>query len=490
MPFEDFDFYTRALLGAGMIVLHIGAIVTLLLAERRQPTATLAWLLALVFLPVIGVLLYLLIGATRHRVAHKIQQASSRVERVFEEYEVLGKLERRPGEQFEPRTESLLSLGRRVSTTPPSQGNTVDILVNAAMTYRSMLDAISAAEDHVHVEFYIIQPDRTGVALRDRLAAKAREGVAVRVLVDGLGSLGLPGGFWKPLRAAGGQAAVFRPVLRTLRRLSRRDRVDFRNHRKIVVTDGKVGFTGGINVGREYLGLDPEMGRWRDTHVRIAGPSVLSLQRAFAEDWLIATGELIDDERYYPSQIGNDSGECIVQVVDSGPDRPWSSMSYIHTQAIALARQRLWITNPYFIPSPAILEGLISAALRGVDVRILLPKRSDNLLVSLAAASYFGELLEAGVRVFQYERGFIHAKTMLVDSWVGTIGSANLDMRSFNLNFELNAFVYGETFVEALARQFTIDLGHATELSEADESNKAIPVRLARAIARLLSPML
>jgi cardiolipin synthase A/B len=490
MPFESAGLLTQALISAALIVIHVSAIVMLLLAERRQPTATLAWLLALVFLPLVGVVLYLLIGATRQRVASRSQEAATRIDRVFASHDVLDRLQRSTRGDLDARTASLLKLGQRVSTTPPSHGNSATVLHNAAMTYRSMLEAIENATNHIHVEFYIIQPDRTGIALRDRLTEKARGGVEVRVLVDGLGSLGLPAGFWQPLQDAGGQAAVFRPVLRTLRRLSRRDRVDFRNHRKIVVTDGKVGFTGGINVGREYLGLDPEMGRWRDTHVRIAGPSVLALQRAFAEDWLTATGELIDDERFFPSQSEGDEGDCMVQIVDSGPDRPWSSMSYIYTQAIALARERLWITNPYFVPSPPIFEGLIAAALRGIDVRILLPKRSDSLLVSLAAASFFKELLEAGVRIFQYERGFIHAKTMLVDSWVGTIGSANLDMRSFNLNFELNAFVYGEAFVETLAEHFLADLENAVERDEAAESKVIVPVRLARAGARLLSPML
>ncbi|MCA9542542.1 MAG: cardiolipin synthase, partial [Myxococcales bacterium] len=210
----------------------------------------------------------------------------------------------------------------------------------------------------------------------------------------------------------------------------------------------------------EYLGLDPSIGRWRDTHVQLEGPAVLALQKVFAEDWLHATGELLQDPGYYPN-FEPAPGDCIVQVLDSGPDRRWSPIAYYQNHMFALARERLWITSPYFIPSPSLEEALVSAALRGVDVRLLVPAKSDHRLVTLASSSYYPNLIEAGIRIFEYERGFVHAKTTVVDDWVASVGSANMDLRSFHLNFELNAFVYGEAFVRDLAEQFERDLEHA-----------------------------
>jgi len=476
------------ILGALLVVGHGAAVVAVLLAERRQPTATLAWLLALILLPGLGLLLYLLIGRTHsRRIAETSRGASQALaglrERLRPYYLGPDDLAR-----CDARTRSLVKLGQSLATLPASGRNAVEILVDGAATYDAMQAASESAADHLHVEFYIIQPDVAGRRLRDVLVERARAGVEVRVLYDAVGSMGLDAGFWTPLAAAGGRAAAFHPVLDVAAAFRRPERIDFRNHRKIVVADGHVGFTGGINVGREYLGLDPDHGEWRDTHARIAGPAVLSLQAAFAEDWLIATGELLEAPRYFPEP--RTEGDCLVQIVDSGPDRTWSAISQIHTHAIALADERVWLTNPYFVPSQALEEALIAAALRGVDVRLLVPSRSDSRLVTWASASYFPRLIRAGVRVFAYERGFLHAKSMAVDSWVATIGSANLDMRSFHLNFELNAFVFGGRFADDLAARFEQDLGHAREVTAADVARQGYGRRILHAGARLFSPLL
>lgn len=473
-----------------LIVVHVVVIGVVLLSERRAPSATLAWLLSLIFLPVLGLLAYLVIGVTRARRMEKLSRSAAEEFRaVLDRYAVLEKIEGAVADDLDPRTPELLRLGRRLAATPASHGNGTRILVDGAATYRAMIQAIEGARDHVHVEFYIFRSDETGTALRDRLARKANAGVEVRVLVDAAGSSALPHDFWTPLRDAGGKAAVFHPIRPMFARFRRRDRIDFRNHRKIVVVDGKVGFTGGINVGREYLGLDPAHGKWRDTHVRIAGPAALGLQWTFAQDWLFAAGERLEAERYFPDP-GARAGDSIVQVIDSGPDRTWSPIGHFYTQTIALARERVWITNPYFVPGPALEEALVTAALRGVDVRLLLPRRCDRILVTLAGSSYFKTMLQAGARIFLYDRGFVHAKTMVVDSWVGTIGSANMDTRSFQLNFELNVFVYDSGFVDELAVQFRRDLHAASELSLALEETRGLPLRLARAGARLLAPVL
>lgn len=472
------------------LLVHLAAIASLLSFERRHPTSTLAWLLALVFIPFGGVIFYVLFGRIRARVvAKQYAQVVAHVRRVMADLDVKRRLQQTATQPVEPRTQSMLKLGDRLTSTPASQGNDVGILIDGAATYQAFVDAIESATDHIHVEFYIVQPDETGCALRDRLVRRAREGIAVRMLVDGLGSASLPGDFFDPLREAGGEAAVFRPAARFLALLPWRDRIDFRNHRKLVIVDGQVGFTGGINVGREYLGLDPSVGYWRDTHIRIEGPAVLSLQKAFAEDWLHATDFLLEEKRYFPEpRLSN--GAYALQVIDSGPDRTYSPLSYIYTQAIALARERVWITNPYFVPSPPIEQAIIAAALRGVDVRLLIPKKSDSLVVKFAAMSYFPALLEAGVRVYSYARGFVHAKTMVVDDWIGTIGSANMDMRSFHLNYELNAFVYGKRFCDDLGRVFLNDLNSAEELDLGFESKAGIGRRILHSAARMASPLL
>lgn len=469
------------------LAFHIPAIIFLLFSERRQPSATLAWLLTLIFLPVIGLVLYLLIGRTRSRhIANRVKFSVAQVETVLRKHSPFESAHECNLRCVEPRTATMAQLGKELASTPALDGNRVQLLIDAEHTYTRIVGAIEQAREHIHVQFYIIQPDETGRGLRDRLTRRAHEGIQVRVLVDGLGSASLPGDFWKPLTDAGGQAAIFRPIWGILSRILKRDRIDYRNHRKIVVVDGKSGFTGGINVGREYLGLDPEIGRWRDTHVMLEGPSVLALQKTFAEDWLLTTGELLEDASYFPECDVRPAENCIVQVLDSGPDRRWSPIAFYQNHIFALAANRVWITSPYFIPSPSLEDALISASLRGVDVRLLVPMRSDSRLVAWASASYYPRLIEAGVRIYRYERGFVHAKTMVVDNWVASVGSANMDLRSFHLNFELNVFVYGAKFVNDLATQFEIDLEHATELREAPSGWRILRGNL----ARILSPLL
>ncbi len=504
-------------LGAGLVVAHLAAIVGVLVSEKRQPAATLAWLFALFLLPGFGLFAWFVIGKTgSRRISRDYRAASRRVAELMERRGIppallasvetaIGSAEpclsdtAEAGEPAEPaatpvRVElagddgvtSMLRLGDRLATTPASTGNRVAMLVDGAATYASIRDAILAARDHVHVEFYIFRGDDAGRELRDLLAAKAREGIAVRVLCDAVGSLVLDDSFWDPLREAGGHAAFFRPARRLLR-FRRRHRIDFRNHRKIVVVDGHVGFTGGINVGREYLGLDPDRGEWRDTHMRIDGPATLSLQAAFAEDWIGATGELLDAARYFPEP--QESGDSCVQIVDSGPDRQWSPIEHLYTQAFAVARRRIWLTTPYFVPSAGIEGGLVAAALRGIDVCLLVPARSDSVLVNLASRAYYPNLLRAGVRIHEFGHGFLHAKTMVVDDRIATIGSANLDSRSFHLNFELNAFVYSAPFANELATQFAKDLARARVVG-AEEADPPLHRRALHAAARLTAPLL
>ncbi|MCK5798604.1 MAG: cardiolipin synthase, partial [Deltaproteobacteria bacterium] len=374
-------------------------------------------------------------------------------------------------------------LSTRIGCRWPTTGNLVELLVDAQRAYQSMEDAIAAATQHVHFQFYIYQPDTTGRRFRNLLIRKAKEGVEVRVLVDGVGSFHAPR-FLRPLVAAGGQVATFLPV----GHISRRWHPNLRNHRKLVVVDGHIGFTGGVNIGDEYTGRKKRVGRWRDTHMRIEGPAVRHLQEIFAEDWHFATDRQPDTAHWFnPVET---CGDARVHIIASGPDTDTQPIQRIFFAAVNSATERVWLTTPYFIPDQAMLVALETAALRGCDVRLLLPYRSDAPLVLNAGRSYYNDLLENGVRIFEYQHGILHAKTMLVDHTWATVGSSNMDMRSFRLNFEVNAVVYGKYLAGQLAKVFRNDLRQAREVTLEDVENKKLSQRMTESLARIMSPLL
>ncbi|MFT7581015.1 MAG: cardiolipin synthase [Myxococcota bacterium] len=475
----------------GLLVAQLVVIFGVVLQERRQPVATIAWVLAVLLIPFLGAFLYLLFGVRpsikRNKRALLIAE---RTAQLLADHEVMRKASQGiPDALLEPRTQALVTLGVNSGDAVVSDENHGTILPGAGPFYTAMLEAIADAKHHIHVCFYIIQPDATGRTLREALVEQARRGVEVRVLCDALGSHKLPGHFWEPLTDVGGRSAEFSPI-RLAPRFRRRDHVNYRNHRKIIVIDGRVGMTGGINVGREYLGLDPTIGHWRDSHIALTGPAVLKLQQVFIEDWLASTQTLLEDAAYFPDPPQTPAGNAIVQIVASGPDRPWAVIHRIHALAIANARERLWITNPYYVPDRVIQNAIVTAALSGVDVRLLLPKKSDSRLVDYASRAYYAELLEAGVKIYHYDRGFLHAKTVVIDRWLGTVGSANMDIRSFHLNYELNAFFYSADLVDELATQFEHDLKHTRRVSPDWVRRQSWWRRLAHAIAGLGAPLL
>jgi len=472
----------------GLAVMQIVVVLGFVLMERREPQATLAWIMGVVFLPVVGALLYLVFGFSRTvRRVRVSRRVATRTRAVFARWQVGRKA--RGGEvlALDERTRVMVQLAERAARARACTGNDVQLLIDARETYLAMRQAVDAATHHVHVQFYIIQPDQTGVALRDHLASRARDGIEVRVLCDAIGSFSLPHNFWTSLVEAGGHVGYYGPI--RIGPLRRRDRVNFRNHRKNVVVDGRVGFTGGINIGREYLGLDPTVGAWRDTHVAIRGPAVIDLQKTFVEDWLATTTELLDDESYFP-EFGDPEGDAVVQVVASGPDRSWAVIHQLFVLATARANRRIWITSPYFVPDGIMKNALISASLSGQDVRVLVPRKGDSRLVDLASRHHFGELLDAGVRIYEYNAGFLHAKTILVDDWVAVIGSTNMDIRSFQLNYELTAFVYDSKTVKALETMYRGDLEGATQLPPTWARDLSYGRRLLYACAGLMSPLL
>ena len=479
-------------------LLYVVGLATWILFEKRSPVATLAWILALIALPYVGFIVFFLFGPRqllRKRLKHK------RARGAVAATTPLG-ASAPPPAQYDPRVEQLVHLVQRTGEPPPSQCDTVEIFHDAIEAYDSIEAAIRAAKHHVHVMSYIFEPGRIGERFRDALIERAKAGVRVRLLVDDVGSSAMGRKFVKPMRQAGIMIARFNEVA-----FSRiRSRVDFRNHRKIVVCDGVIGFTGGVNVSDEYLLPVPgpkkaaEVMRdvrdqmkghqrpWRDTHVKITGDAVRWLQLTFLDDWSYVTKYAARDREYFPTPTR--TGKHLVQIVASGPDREVEPIQKLYFASIATARERVYVTTPYFVPDDAVLTSLTTAAMRGVDVRVLVPRRSDSLVVTAAARSYYDALLSAGVRVYEYQPTMIHSKTLVVDDFFASVGTANIDNRSFRLNFEVTAVLYGEEHAETLCAQFRKDLVKSKEIKAATRLTIPLRWRLAEAGARVLSPLL
>jgi cardiolipin synthase len=461
-------------------------IIMRIVLQRREPTATLAWVLSIILLPYIGVLMYLLVG--RRRLNRRVRQRRVRAAVLEPHLDRVGEgvadlqVPEAPNHLIQPQASELLTLSDRMGLRAPTVGNKVRLLV-ANQAYDALEEAIRGAKSHIHLLYYIFNSDRTGARFRDLLIQKAREGVTVRLLVDGVGSFGAST-FVIPLTQAGGKFAEFLPV----GQFSRHWHPNLRNHRKIAVVDGRVGFTGGVNIGDEYTGRKKKVGRWRDSHIQISGPAVNHLQEVFAEDWYFASGEDLISERFYPDQ--QPVGDQMVQIIASGPDTETQPLQRMFFTAITSARKRVYLTTPYFVPDQAMLVALQTAALRGVEVKLLLPHRSDMTLVLHAGRSYYKELLESGVAIHEYMQGILHAKTMVVDDRWATVGSANMDVRSFKLNFEVNAVIYGAVFAGELVRIFERDLTRASQVTLEDVAQKSLRSRMAEGFARVLSPVL
>lgn len=477
----------------GLLVMGVGgyllAFLTIprILLSRRESGATLAWIMAIAIVPYLGVALFLLVGRSRFR------RKSLRKSRAHDEFQE--NLDRLPegdasppaassGAATRPVARDISKVAEALTGTPLVPGNAVQVFIDTDQAYRSMEEAILGARHHVHMMSYIFRPDEAGERFRDALAQKAREGLEVRLLVDGVGGYGLSDGFMAPLVEAGGRFGRFLPVFgwRSFWRSN------LRNHRKILVTDGRVGFAGGLNIGEEYQGRKKRCAPWRDTHLRVEGPAVRRLQEVFADDWYFVTDEDLADEDHFPSV--EPKGWDLVQVVDSGPDLRHKTIHGVFFTALNEATERVYITTPYFVPDQAMLLAMKAAAWRGVDIRILLPGRSDLPLVKLAGRSFYDELVGAGVKLYEHGRGILHAKTMVVDGAWSTIGSANMDIRSFRLNFEVNVLVAGTALAQQMESIFLDDLKSAVPVDGERLADRSRVVRMGESLARVLSPIL
>ncbi len=371
-----------------------------------------------------------------------------------------------------------------IGSLPLMKGNSAKLLVDGEATYAAILDAITGAEHYILVQFYIFRDDETGKRFRDALVAKAREGVAVYLLLDNMGSIGLSREFIESMKREGMKVKYVMDVAGKTNRFQ----LNFRNHRKIVVVDGKRGFLGGLNVGDEYLGKHPKLTPWRDTHMEWRGPIVKCLQVPFAEDWRWATGELLH-QLDWEIRSGDVAGEVEALCLATGPADPFETCAMGFLTMIDAARDRVWLATPYFVPDDKIVTALQLAAIRGVDVRVILPGLNDSPLIYLSSFSYFAELEDAGVKFYRYQKGFLHRKVMVVDDSLSAIGSANLDNRSFRLNFEVIGIVSDIAFNEEVSRMLEADLAHSKPTGAEALTERSFWFRLGVRLSRMLAPI-
>lgn len=446
--------------------------------QKREPVATLSWLLGLALLPYVGFLVYYLLGPQKIR-RHRLRRARSRLQQDALGHDLCAAA-------CSPDARELGALARASTGLAPSTAQDVRLLVDGAGTYDALIEAVGQAEHHVHLEYYIYTPDRSGGALRDALVACARRGVKVRLLLDAIGSAKCTRAFLAPLVEAGGEIAWFHPT--RFWRFWSRPWLNMRTHRKIAVIDSRIGFTGGINITdeeNERVRADA----YRDLHLRLEGDIVRSLQLVFAEDWVYATGgrAFLDDiVRALPAPA---PGPVSVQALTSGPDAAWEPIHRLQVSLIHAARERVWLVTPYFVPGEAAMMALTSAALAGLDVRLLVPRLSDSRLVTLAARSYYDELLAAGAKIHEYGPRMLHTKALLIDDGTAVLGSANFDHRSFRLNFEVALLFQDRGVAGALAQLVDGELRAAPEV-RGDRARPLFAARLPEALARLMSPLL
>jgi cardiolipin synthase len=438
----------------------------------RTSQGTLAWVISLTFIPFITLPLYLFFGSRKFHGYNKVRKSSLKVlEQLHSKQELFARAY--PSNKKSDVVKPLEAL----SHLHQSEQNHVQLLINGEQTFAYIFQGIKAAKHFVLVQFYIINDGELGRRLQQALILKAKEGVRIYFLYDEIGSSSLKDRFLSPMKEVGIECSRFNP-----KKFKRRLQLNFRNHRKLVVIDGETCFIGGHNVGDEYLGLDPNIGFWRDTHVQIDGPATLAAQLSFVEDWYWAQQTILD----LKWQTYRSEKNTKVLIIPSGPADTIETMSLSFVHLILSAKKRIWIATPYFIPDLKVMGALQLAALKGLDIRILLPEKNDNAIIALATRSYVSELSELGITFLQYQQGFMHQKVMLIDSDLSYMGSANLDNRSLRINFELNALIECDKMAKELETMLLQDFN----ASNAYHQSNHFFLRLATKAARLLSPIL
>ncbi|GHV38694.1 cardiolipin synthase [Clostridia bacterium] len=464
---------------------------------RKSPASMWAWLLVALLVPYVGFALYILIGLDGRRYRNFAEKArkdeASTAELWGLNYETLDFV--RNQREFVakknvltvpqvPRLGDLAHLNFAGGSGALSDNNAVGLYYEGEDMFSDLIKDIENAQTFVHLLYYIFHSDATGKRVIAALTEKAKQGADVRLLLDGMGCWDTNLSVFKEFKKAGGKLCRFLPPYFM--------RVNFRNHRKIAVIDGKIGYLGGLNIGDEYKGASKRFGHWRDTHMRIAGGAVKALELRFILDWnFSAKNHPIDFKpQYFPISVQPAEKGVNMQIVSSGPDTKWGYIHYSFNKMIHEAERNIYIQTPYFSPDDSILEALKIAALAGADVRVIIPGKPDHPFVYWASLSYLGDLLAAGGRAYRYEKGFLHGKTITIDGVASSVGTANMDVRSFKLNFEVNAFIYDQPLTEQLDRRFMLDLSDCTEITYESYLRRGVFTRMREAVSRLLSPLL
>lgn len=480
---------TFFLVAIDLAVVAVG--VYYVLTHPREPRAMLAWILTFLLLPLFGVLLFFFLSdpklnRRRRRFARRRQRLKPELWKKLHSFHraYCPKL----ANQL-PELRKFVELATRVNNQqPPTSENAVTVFHNNARKVREQLQqTIANAKHHVHLEYFVFKADRSGELIAETLISKALQGVKCRLLIDHLGSWGWPTSFQQKLQSAGVEVAFFMPVL-PWRGHRWRMRLNFRNHRKIVIVDGVIAFTGSQNIGDEYFGFVPNASGWIDTHLRLTGPSVYELQETFMEDWHFATGEDLFAEVYFPPPQVHPKDDQIVQIIPSGPDYDAQIMHHLLLAAISAADTSVCIATPYFVPDMTMVLTLEAAAYRGVNVKLLLPVKSDHRLALWAGRSYYRELNEAGIEIYEFEHNFLHSKLVIIDKNWGMVGSANMDERSFKLNFEITTVIYSQVPVRQLQREFDAMLQNSRRVDPTTKPRRFLN-GLQLGFARLVSPL-
>lgn len=468
------------------LILNITLAISIIFLERKNATSAWAWLLVLFFIPILGFILYLIFGKPiyRHRIFTWDTKSRLGVKKAVNEQ--LISLEDKTfqfhHEEIE-KYEDLIYMHLRNDDAIFTQDNDVEIFTDGHDKFNRLIEDLEHAKDHIHLQYYIVRADGLGERIAEVLMRKAKEGVDVRFLFDDLGSRRLSNKYVKRLRRAGIQVEAFFPS-----KLMLNLKINYRNHRKLAIIDGKIGYIGGFNVGDEYLGKSPKFGYWRDTHLRVEGSAVHSMQTRFILDWNQASrDDIYYDERYYMAEPVGNAG---MQIVSSGPDQDWEQIKNGYIKMIMSAKEYVYIQTPYFIPDESLKDALQIAILSGVDVRIMIPNKPDHPFVYWATLSSSGELLNAGADIYIYQNGFMHAKTIVVDGKIASVGTANIDVRSFRLNFEVNAFIYDKKITKQLEQAFHEDIKLSTQMTKKLYAKRSIGIRFKESISRLISPVL
>lgn len=469
------------------MIFNIVLAFTIIFLERKNPTSTWAWLMVLFFIPILGFFLYLIFGRklsnkriftwdTKSRLG-VVKEVQSQI-RALEEKSVFFK------QDVLMEYKDLYYMHLKNNDAIYTQDNEVDIFTDGVAKFSALITDLEQAKDHIHLLYYIIRHDQLGTRIADVLIKKAQEGVEVRLLFDDMGSRSLSRKYIQRLKRAGIHVdAFFPPKIPKVN-----FKINFRNHRKLAIIDGKIGYIGGFNIGDEYLGKNERFGYWRDTHLRISGDAVRNMQTRFILDWNQASRNHISyEERFYDAKGTGDVG---VQIVSSGPDSDWEQIKYGYIKMILTAKEYVYIQTPYFIPDESLMDALRIAALSGVKIKIMIPNKPDHPFVYWATLSYIGELLNEGAEVYLYQNGFLHAKTITVDGNVSSIGTTNIDVRSFRLNFEVNAFLYNKDIAQQLVDVFQYDITLSTQMTKELYEKRSLGIRFKESISRLLSPIL